>query len=87
MRFVFMIVPKGGDTINFNTVTTYIQLSEDTTLLRIDIDSEYFSKNVRTSSWYDASKIILDVTSVREGDTSLLNAYAEKLARDHINAL
>lgn len=77
-----MVIPTDIMSAIDNTcVTTQIQISEHISVARIDIDSDYFSKNVRTSSWYDTSKVILDVTSVGEGDTLLLDIYAERLAR------
>lgn len=68
--------------IDNTCISTQINISELTSLVRIDIDSDYFSKNVRTFSWYDTSKIILDVTSAGEGDALLMDIYAERLSRN-----
>ena len=82
MRFVYMIISTDMMSAIDNTcITTQISISEHTSLVRIDIDSDYFSKNVRTFSWYDTTKIILDVTSVGEGDALLMDIYAERLTR------
>lgn len=82
MRFVYMIIPSDMMSVIDNTcVTTQINISERISIVRIDIDSDYFSKNVRTFSWYDTTKIILDVTSVGEGDALLMDIYAERLAK------
>ena len=83
MRFVYMIISTDiMGAIDNTCITTQINISERTSLVRIDIDSDYFSKNVRTFSWYDTSKIILDVTSAGEGDALLMDIYAERLARN-----
>ena len=82
MRFVYMIIPSDMMNVIDNTcVTTQINISERISIVRIDIDSDYFSRNVRTFSWYDTTKIILDVTSVGEGDALLMDIYAERLAK------
>jgi hypothetical protein len=85
MRFVYMIIPTDMSVIDHTCVTTQINISEHISIVRIDIDSDYFSKNVRTFSWYDTTKIILDVTSVGEGDALLMDIYAERLAKKHMN--